>query len=157
MVAKQNLTLSDSLYICGMIEFGKITGKVDGTKIQVKFRQGECLYAPIVTIGVGISLPSEKWIKDNKDSFLALVAFEKNLPENPAVIGFYPVKGAKSEDYSVTEKTLKVLLTLIEKLMNGKVNTQLGPQPFMPDTQQALSQLKQDVKDIQELINPVDL
>ena len=140
-----------------MVEFGKMTGKVDGTRVQVRLRQGEHLYAPLSTVGSGVALPSDKWIRDNKDNFLALVAFEKDLLENPTIIGFYPVKGAKSEEYSVTERLLKATTDLVEKLMSGKITTQLGPQGFMPDTMQALQQIKQELLDIKELIKPVDL
>lgn len=34
-----------------MIEFGKITGDMDGHYIEVQMRTGEHLYAPIVVMG----------------------------------------------------------------------------------------------------------
>ena len=140
-----------------MIEFGKITGDVDGHYIEVQMRTGEHLYAPLVIMGNSVSIPSESWIKANKDNFLALVAFEKNILENPMVIGFYPVKGATSKTYDVTEKLLSVVTELVSELQKARINTQLGPQKFLPDTQIELSNMKDTLDAISETINSLKL
>lgn len=140
-----------------MIEFAKITGKLDNNLLQVRMRTGEQLYAPIVTVGTNVSLPSEKWILDNKDNFLALVTYEKDLYISPMIIGFYPVKGADSQSYNTTERLITVMEKLIEQLSKAKVNTQLGPQTFMPDTLVVLDELSEDVNSIKSLINPLKL
>lgn len=140
-----------------MIEFAKITGNVERNYIEVKMRTGESLYAPIVVMGTDVTLPSDKWIADNKDNFLALVSFEKDIPESPLIIGFYPVKGADSSAYNTMERLTEVLLKLIEQLLKAKVNTQIGPQPFMVDTIQVFNNLKKDIEDCKELINSIKL
>lgn len=139
-----------------MIEFANITGQVDDNKICVKMRTGESFYAPII-MAVNTPTPSKEWIQENKDSFLALVSFEKGLGQNPMVLGFYPVKGADSTKYSIVERLLTANLTLLEKLINGKVNTSIGPQPFMPDTLMALNDIKKELEDIEKLILPINL
>ena len=139
-----------------MIEFAKITGDTLDTKIEVTMRTGESLYAPMAVTGLGTPLPSSEWIKTNKDNFLALVTFEKDLWMNPIVIGFYPVKGAKSEKYGVLERLLTATITLLDKLVNGKINTSIGPQPFMPDTLMAFNDIKKELEEISELILPID-
>lgn len=138
-----------------MIEFAKITGKLSGNRLQVKMRTGETMYAPMIVVGVGVSVPSEQWVEDNKDNFLALVTFEKDLGSSPMIMGFYPVKGAKSESYNVNERLLQVVISLIEQLQKGKINTQIGPQTFMPDTQQVFTNLKSELDEITKLIGAV--
>ena len=140
-----------------MIEFGKITGDMDGHYIEVQMRTGEHLYAPLVVMGNSVSVPSESWVKANKDNFLALVAFEKDILENPMVIGFYPVKGATSKTYDVTEKLLSVVTELVSELQKARINTQLGPQKFLPDTQIELSNMKDTLDAISETINSLKL
>ena len=139
-----------------MIEFANITGQVDGHKICVKMRTGESFYAPIV-VAVNAPIPSEEWIQNNKDSFLALVSFEKGLGQNPMVIGFYPVKGADSTKYGIVERLLTANINLLDKLINGKVNTNIGPQPFMPNTLKALNDIKKELEEIEKLILPINL
>jgi hypothetical protein len=138
-----------------MIEFGKITGEVEGNFIQVKLRTGECLFAPVTIVGTDVSLPSEDWITANKDNFLALVTYEKDMYISPMVIGFYPVKGADSSSYNTTERLLAMVTKLIEQLLKAKVNTMLGPQPFMPDSMQVFTEIKQELDEISKLILPL--
>lgn len=140
-----------------MIEFGKITGEVEGNLMQVKMRTGEHLFAPLTVIGTDASIPSEQWVKDNKDNFLALVAYEKDMYISPMIIGFYPVKGADSSSYNTTERLLAMVTKLIEQLLKAKVNTQIGPQPFMSDTIQVLNDIKEELDEIAKLILPVKL
>lgn len=140
-----------------MIEFGKITGEVDNNLIQVKMRTGECLFAPITVIGTDVSIPSEDWITSNKDNFLALVAYEKDMYISPMIIGFYPVKGADSSSYNTTERLLAAATRLLEQLLKAKVNTMLGPQPFMPDTIKVFTDIKSELDEISKLILPLKL
>lgn len=140
-----------------MIEFGKITGEVEGNLMQVKMRTGEHLFAPLTVIGTDASIPSEQWVKDNKDNFLALVAYEKDMYISPMIIGFYLVKGADSSSYNTTERLLAMVTKLIEQLLKAKVNTQIGPQPFMSDTIQVLNDIKEELDEIAKLILPVKL
>lgn len=140
-----------------MIEFGKITGEVDNNLIQVKMRTGECLYAPMTIVGTDVSIPSEEWVKNNKDNFLALVTYEKDMCISPMIIGFYPVKGADSSTYNTTERLLAMCVKLVEQLLKAKVNTLLGPQPFMPDTIKVFTDIKNELYEIEKLILPIKL
>lgn len=140
-----------------MIEFGKITGEMEGNYMEVRMRTGECLFAPITTVGNSVSLPSEDWVKEHKDSFLALVAFEKDILENPIILGFYPVKGANSTSYNTVERLLSALMTLLDQLLKAKVNTMMGPQPFMPDTIKVFNDVKTELENIKQLILPLKL
>lgn len=140
-----------------MIEFGKITGEVDGHMVQVTMRTGESLFAPMVTMGTDVSLPSTNWISENKDSFLALVAYEKDMLISPMIIGFFPVKGANSENCNTTERLLFMCIKLIEQLLKAKVNTMLGPQPFMPDTIKVFKDIQKELEEIRKLILPLKL
>lgn len=140
-----------------MIEFGKITGEVENNYIQVKMRTGECLFAPIAIVGTDVTIPSEKWITANKDNFLALVTYEKDMYISPMIIGFYPVKGADSSSYNTTEKLIAILEKLLEQLGKAKINTQIGPQQFMPDTLVVLEQLSNDLEVAKQDINQIKL
>lgn len=140
-----------------MIEFGKITGEMDSNLIQVKMRTGECLYAPMTVVGTDVSIPSKEWVKNNKDNFLALVTYEKDMYISPMIIGFYPVKGADSSTYNTTERLLSMCVKLVEQLLKAKVNTLLGPQPFMPDTIKVFTDIKNELDEIGKLILPVKL
>lgn len=140
-----------------MIEFGKITGEVEGNLLQVTMRTGESLYAPMVVMGMGTSIPSEEWITENKDKFLALVTYEKDLCNSPMIIGFYPVKGADSTVYNTSERLLAMMTTLIEQLLKAKVNTQIGPQPFMQDTIKVFNDIKTELEEITKRILPIKL
>ena len=140
-----------------MIEFGQITGNTDNNTIEVKMRTGESLYAPLVVIGTGVSIPSEEWIKTNKGNFLALVSYEGSSYDSPMIIGFYPVKGADSSAYNVSERLLKVATELIDQLLKAKVNTMLGPQPFMPDSIQVFTNLQKELDEISKMILPLKL
>lgn len=135
------------------MEYAKITGKVSGKLIQVKMSTGESLFAPIAISGINVTLPSDTWIRENKDNFLAIVAYDNDEYDEPVIIGFLPVKGADSMKFNVTERLLQATLDIVEKLLNGKVNTQIGPQPFMPTTIQGLNQIKSELKEIQGLVN----
>lgn len=140
-----------------MIEFAKITGVMKKNTLQVRMRTGECLFAPMTIIGNTSSLPSEQWISSNKDNFLAIVDFEGGNLISPVIVGFYPVKGAKSETYNPTERLLEVTTKLLEQLMKAKINTNIGPQPFMADTQAVFKQIQSELKEIKKLILPLDL
>lgn len=140
-----------------MIEFGKITGKVENNLIQVKMRTGENLYAPMAVVGTGVTLPSEEWITENKDNFLALVTYEKDMYISPMIIGFYPVKGADSTSYNTTERMFVMLVKLVDQLLKAKVNTQIGPQPFLPNTISVFNEIKKELEDIQKLLLNVKL
>lgn len=135
-----------------MIEFAKITGEMEGTNLQVRMRTGEHLYAPIVVSGIGATLPTKEWISANKDSFLALVTYEGDTFYDPMVIGFFPVKGADSSSYNTTDRVYRMFLKLIEQLLKAKVNTQIGPQPFMPDTIQVFNEIKKELDDVGKLM-----
>ena len=135
-----------------MIEFAKITGEMEGNNLQVQMKTGECLFAPMIIVGNSTSLPSEEWIISHKDSFLALVTYEGDTYYDPMILGFYPVKGSDSEVYDVTERILEQLITLVEKLYSAKVNTQLGPQTFMPNTLIYLDNIHESLLDIQDTI-----
>lgn len=140
-----------------MIEFAKITGEVENNYIQVKMTGGECLYAPIIVVGTNVTIPSEEWIKANKDNFLALVTYESDIVTSPMIIGFYPVKGADSSSFNPTERLLTACLQLLEQLLKAKVNTMLGPQPFMPDSIQIFTDIKTELEEVQKLILPIKL
>lgn len=137
-----------------MIEFAKILGEVENHSYRVKFRTGETLLVPIM-VGSGIVAPSKEWVKDYKDDFLAVVAFEKDILENPIIIGFFPTNSAKSKKYDVVEQILECLTELLEQLGKAKVNTNIGPQPFMPDSIKKFSDITTKLKDINKLINKV--
>lgn len=140
-----------------MIEFGKITGEVDNNLMQVRMRTGECLFAPVVVVGTDVSVPSKDWVAANKDNFLALVTYEKDMYISPMIIGFYPVKGADSSSYNTTERLLAMVMKLIEQLLKAKVNTQIGPQPFMSDTIKVLNDIKSELDEVKKLILPLKL
>lgn len=137
-----------------MIEFAKITGKAESPNlIEVRMRTGECLYAPISTMGANVCLPSQTWISKNKDNFLALVTFIGDVSQNPAIIGFYPVRGADSTSYNITERMVEKFLELLDKLGQAKVMTQLGPQQFMADTLLDLQKMTADIKTMMQEVN----
>lgn len=140
-----------------MIEFAKITGEVDNNLIQVKMRTGESLFAPIIVMGTDVSIPSEKWIMSNKDNFLALVTYEKDMLISPMIIGFYPVKGADSSEYNTAERLLAAVIMLMEQLLKAKVNTQIGPQPFMSDTIRVFNDIKKELEEVSNLIRTIKM
>ena len=120
-------------------------------------RTGESLFAPLTVIGTDVSIPSEDWITANKDNFLALVTYEKDMYISPMIIGFYPVKGASSSEYNTFEKVIVILEKLLEQLSKARINTQIGPQQFMPDTLMVLKQLTQDLAIDKSDINQIKL
>lgn len=140
-----------------MIEFAKILGELDNNMLQVMMRTGESLFAPFAVMGTAVSIPSEKWVKDNKDKFLALVTYEKNIFKSPIIIGFYPVEGANSSTYNTHERLIAVIEKLLKDLSKARVNTQIGPQKFMPDTQLELEKLSSEVTDIKNNIKSLSL
>ena len=140
-----------------MIEFGKITGEVSNNMIQVRMRTGESLFAPMAVVGTNVSLPSQEWITNNKDNFLALVTYEKDMFISPMIIGFYPVQGSDSSAFNTTERLLAMVYKLLEQLLKAKVNTQIGPQPFMPDTVKVFNEIKVELDEIKKLILPLKL
>lgn len=135
-----------------MIEFGILTGEIEGNLLRVKYRTGEMFWAKMAVMGNSVSLPSEVWIKTNYKNFLALVTFEKDLNKIPIVIGFYPVNGASSDSYNEFERLLKLVSSLIDTLQQATTMTRLGPQKFMADTQVKLNQSKSDLEDINKNI-----
>ena len=140
-----------------MIEFAQILGETEGNRTRIMFRTGETLFVPITIMGSSVSIPSAKWIKQHKKEFLALVSFEKDIWSSPMIVGFYPVKGASSKEYNTHERLIGVVEKLIEQLSKARVNTQIGPQKFMPDTLMTLDELKNTVKLIKEDIGEVKL
>lgn len=130
-----------------MIEFGKITGNVEDGLVQVRLRTGECVFAPMAVIGNDVTIPSDEWISGNKDNFLALVGYEKDIWKNPIIVGFYPLQG-----YSVKEntlyKTLELVKELIDLLKQAKTLTLMGPQTFTPDTLAKLNMMDSTYNDI---------
>lgn len=135
-----------------MIDFAKITGDVDGHRIEVQMPTGEHLYAPLLVIGTATTFPTEEWVRENKDNFLAVISYEGSRCYDSMILGFYPVKGADSTSYNTTDRMFKMLVKLVEQLLKAKTNTQLGPQPFMADTIQVLSDIKSELDEIGKLM-----
>lgn len=135
-----------------MIEFAKITGEMEGTNLQVRMRTGECLFAPMVVLGIGATLPTQEWIDQHKEEFLAMVSYEGETFYDPMVIGFFPVKGADSTKHNTTYRTFMMLIKLVEQLLQAKVNTQLGPQPFMQDSIKVFNEIKDELESISKLM-----
>lgn len=135
-----------------MIDFAKITGEVDGNRIEVQMPTGEHLYAPLLLTGTATTLPTADWISTHKDNFLAVITYEGSRCYDSMVVGFYPVKGADSTSYNTTDRMFKMLVKLVEQLLKAKTNTQLGPQPFMSDTIQVLNDIKKELDDISKLM-----
>lgn len=140
-----------------MIEFAKISGEMEGNSLLVTMRTGESFYAPITVMGTDATIPSNEWISANKNNFLALVTYEKDMYISPMIIGFFPVKGADSSSYSTLERLISIAITLVEQLLKAKVNTMLGPQPFMPDTVKVLTDVQTELENIKKLILPLKL
>ena len=101
----------------------------------------------MITFGSNVSIPSEKWIKVNKHKYVALVSFEKDILENPMVVGFYPVKGATAEA-DMFSKLLALTADLISILQQATIMTQLGPQKIMSQYQTKLSEAKSKLNEI---------
>ena len=131
-----------------MIEFAKITGETDENYIRVKVRTGEEFLAPMAVIGNSSAIPSEKWINDNKDKFLALIAYEKDILSNPIVIGFYPIKSSDARDYDVLYQVIDALSTLIKELQSVKTTTLLGPQTFFADSLIKIKKIETTIESI---------
>lgn len=123
-----------------MIEFGKITGEVEDGLVQVQLRTGECLFAKLTIVGNDTTIPSDDWVKTNKNMFLALVTYEKNIWNSPMIIGFYPTNNYSVES-NVLYKTLGLLSELIGILKEAKTLTLMGPQTFTPDVITKLASL----------------
>lgn len=140
-----------------MIEFAKITGEMEGNTYQVKMRTGESLYAPLTIVGTDVTIPSKKWVTTNKDNFLALVTYEKDMPISPMIIGFYPVKGADSSSYNTLEVLMELFSKLLEQLGKAKINTQIGPQQFLPDTLLVLEEISTNLETLKQDINSIKL
>lgn len=139
-----------------MWDFVKILGEVDGHRIRVKLPTGEEVMAPVIT-AMGLPVPSEQWVKDNKDKFLAIMGYREGLNPYPIILGFYPVTGADSEKFNIFERLLVCQKEILDMLASAKVTTQLGPQPFMPDSQQKISDLKSKIEELEKDIYPLKL
>lgn len=135
-----------------MIDFAKITGEMDGNRIEVRMPTGEHLFSPIMLNGTAVTFPSEEWIKNNKDNFLAVISYEGSRCYDSMVLGFYPVKGADSTSYNTTDRMFKMLVKLVDQLLKAKTNTQIGPQPFMADTIQVLNEIKKELEEVGKLM-----
>jgi len=135
-----------------MIDFAKITGEVEGHRLEVQMPTGEHIYSPLLLVGTATTFPTEEWIKNNKDNFLAVITYEGSRCYDSMILGFYPVKGADSSTYNTTDRMFKMLLKLVEQLLKAKVNTQIGPQPFMADTIQVLNEIKTELTEVQKLM-----
>ena len=133
-----------------MIEFYRLTGKSDGDRIQVKARTGEEMYAPMFNVGTSTSVPTQKWLLENKDNFIALVSYERDSFSRPLIIGFYPVKGAKSSDFDLMLKVMNLFDNLLEHLLQAKTNTMMGPQMFFPDTIQKIQETKVKLEELKQ-------
>ena len=142
----------DRIRFYTMIDFAKITGEMEGHRLKIKMPTGESLFAPLLVHGNSTSLPSQVWINENKDNFLAVVTYEGTRCYDSMIIGFYPVKGADSTKYDVTERLLELVMELVEKLSEAKVNTMMGSQPFMPNTLVYLESIHERLNIIHSLI-----
>lgn len=131
-----------------MIEFYKLTGKSLGDRLGIKSRTGEEMYAPMVGVGTATSVPSATWLATNKDNFIALVALESDDYSRPLVIGFYPVKGAKSSEFDAMFKLMNMFDELLDNLLQAKTNTMIGPQMFFPDTISKINEIKVKVQEL---------
>jgi hypothetical protein len=128
-------------------EFAKLTDEMEGDYVKCVMRTGEAIYAPMINIGTASFMPSKKWLTANKDNFIALITYERNYYSNPLIIGFYPVKDAKMDSFNTLYMIEELLFKLVEQLGKAKINTQLGPQQFMPDTLVVLDEIKQSLTD----------
>jgi hypothetical protein len=140
-----------------MWEFFKIIGSEPKNTVRVKSRTGFEFVLPIVISNPAAPLPSEKWITDNKDKFLAVILTEETISPTPVLIGFYPVAGASSTEFNIFEQLLKACTELTQALQEAKVATSIGPQPFMPDTLTKLGDLKTNLDKIKESINSITI
>ncbi len=82
-----------------MIEFAQLTDDLDGDYLKVKMRTGEEIFAPLLNIGTSTSLPTKKWLSAKKHLLLPLLRMKEIISPHPIIIGFYPVKGAKTSDF----------------------------------------------------------
>ena len=133
-----------------MIEFAQLTDDLDGDYLKVKMRTGEEVFAPLLNIGTSTSLPTKKWLSANKKHFIALVTYERDYFSHPIIIGFYPVKGAKTADFDIIFKLLTLVEDLLAELRVAKTNTMLGPQPFFPDTNVNLKKIELDLAELKK-------
>lgn len=139
------------------MELAKLTGELEDNYIGIRMRTTEGYMAAVMTSGNN-PLPSQKWITDNKDKFLAVVDLTGSIKNPiPVVVGFYPVIGADSSKYNSLERILTAFTTLVDQLNTAKINTQLGPQGFLPDTLQVLNDLKTELSSISDNIQPLKL
>lgn len=135
-----------------MIELAKLTGEIEGHRFQCQMQTGETLFAPFVMQGTDVTMPSQDWVDANKDKFLVVVGFLGDQLYDPLILGFYPVKGADSNEYNTTDRLFKMFVKLIDQLLKAKVNTQIGPQPFMGDTIQVFNDIKSELDEITKLM-----
>lgn len=135
-----------------MVEFAKLTGNTHKGYVEVRMRAGECVYAGLVNQGTSSLQPSKEWIANNKDKFLAVIMYEGERCYTPLITGFLPIEGAVTSDYNTAYKIYLVLVELIEQLLKAKVNTSIGPQPFMTDTIKVLNSLKTKLEEVKKLI-----
>lgn len=133
-----------------MIEFAKLTNELKGDYLKVKMRTGEEIFAPLINVGTSTSLPTTKWLNDNKDSFLALITYERESFSHPLIIGFFPVKGAKTQDFDIIFKLLTLVEDLLKELRQAKTNTMLGPQPFFPDTNLNIQKIELELDELKK-------
>ena len=135
-----------------MIDFAKITGEVEGHRLEVQMPTGEHIFSPLLLNGTAVTFPTEEWIKNNKDNFLAVISYEGSRCYDSMILGFYPVRGADSTTYNTTDRMFKMLVKLVDQLLKAKVNTQIGPQPFMTDTIKVLNDIQKELTEIQKLM-----
>lgn len=133
-----------------MIEYAKIQNFEDG-KIRVKMPMGETILAPVI-VGANVVTPSSDWIENNKSNYLAVVSYQGSSNCYPLILGFLPLKSSSSETNNVVERMLKLQMDIIDLLINAKVNTQIGPQPFMADVLSKLNNYKSETEEIKKLI-----
>lgn len=139
------------------IDYAKLTGEIhtDGIRYEVKMATGESLYAPLVVSGNLTTIPTKDWVTANKDSFLAVIGYQGGTYYDPFIIGFIPVKGADSSKYNLWERLFANYEKLVNQLLEAKVNTQIGPQPFMADTIGKLQEMKQENEEIKKLFKTI--
>lgn len=137
-----------------MWDFVKITGVTKGNLIEVKFPTGEHVMATLLT-SVLAPIPSPQWFLENKDNFLAILATKEGVNPYPVVLGFYPVKGADSEKFSIFGSLLQMYADILDMLSTAMITTSLGPQPFLPDTQAKIVELKTKIEQINLKIGTV--
>lgn len=139
------------------MEYAKLTGNVDGQYVQVFLPSGMNFYAPIVTMGTTVTLPSKSWIAEHKNDVLAIVDYIKDDLDKPIIIGYRHVEGSKSAINNSFERLLSQVQELVNTLREATINTSSGATPFMPQVQEQFSFINEELNSISNQINTVSL